>query len=339
MIRYLAKNGGSSEARAASIQQFYEELRRMLEYHPNFKDLSKEELDLTMDLIETRIFTRKHLGHLDSLRDQDDFLDDRYFCERTSSLAKIPSSNLFGLPECETVPELPDAVESLQNFVNATSPCEKLNHLIFFVKICASSRNEQGADMLIPTMAMLIVNHTPATLISDLRFIHRFRNHGRFVGEAAYCLTNVKAVIESIDKLYNEQVKQINSLYSKLASQEDLRADGGAGGGSKPLTDIASSFMYTIGFVPRAIGGALADTFRSRAAKQTSASTSTMGSASMSMTARVEDATKLDIIPPIDEELVELRKKIGTLQDWRSLNLREVELVIEDYRRILDFVL
>jgi hypothetical protein len=54
------------------------------------------------------------------------------------------------------------------------------------------SRNLSGnADVLVPLTVYLVVRMNPPNLISNLRFIRRYRNSEKLQGEAAYYLTNM----------------------------------------------------------------------------------------------------------------------------------------------------
>lgn len=88
-------------------------------------------------------------------------------------------------------------------------------------------------------------------------------------------------MITAVEKLHAERISKTDPIYSMIASQDLAEAKGeglrnghspegssSLGGiASKPLAElnsVASSVISTIGFVPRAIGSAVVDTFRSR---------------------------------------------------------------------------
>lgn len=324
-----------------------------------------------MDAIEKYIFGKVNI-FVYQAADVDDQLQDKLFYDKTNSLAKLSPADLaayLGRPsdnEGESGggdrPTWPTPSENVQSTLSACwefqSPIEKLDALVGFIKMCALEIDggAGSADLLLPTIVQLVLKESPRTLISDVRYIQRFRNHARLVGEASYCLTNMIAVITMIEKIYAEQVAKSDPIYSMLASQDDLLLGGAplttqAGGRtqtsapatiapspSADLNSMASSFINTIGFVPRAIGSAVADTFRSRS----SASQTVPKEKSFSTTDTQRRSSLLsiggDTLLAVPSEIRDLRKKVTTLPHRQigSITLREIELIIEDYRRLLD---
>jgi hypothetical protein len=188
---------------------------------------------------------------------------------------------------------------------------------------------EASADLLIPILVWLVLKRVPHSLISDVRYIQRFRNHNKLTGEAAYCLTNIIAIITTIEKLHAEQVAKTEPIYSMLAtSRENLPVQ------TKPSNDFTSSFINTIGFVPRAIGSAVVDTFRSRSGRMSlrppegvrAAPTSAISSPAAVTTSQTTE---------VDLEVKKVRERVQTLDRVDELSLKEVRIILQDYKDLL----
>lgn len=87
-------------------------------------------------------------------------------------------------------------------------PLGKLNHLKTahkgIVDTLSNFHPSSSADEIMPMLIYTLITLPPANLnvISDLRFIERFRWEPKLTGEAAYCLTNLEAAIgflETVD--------------------------------------------------------------------------------------------------------------------------------------------
>lgn len=87
-------------------------------------------------------------------------------------------------------------------------PLGKLNHLKTahkgIVDTLSNFHPSSSADEIMPMLIYTLITLPPASLnvISDLRFIERFRWEPKLTGEAAYCLTNLEAAIgflETVD--------------------------------------------------------------------------------------------------------------------------------------------
>lgn len=372
MIKYLAQEEVPTNSKAEVTQHFYGDLCRLVQTNAIWREASKEELDGSMDAVEKYIFGKVNI-FVYQPADVDDQLQDKLFHDKAASLSKLSPTDLavyLGRPgesEGEDHGEAPDlhpaaiskgTASALTACPELQSPIEKLDALVGLVKHCAleTGGGAGSADLLLPTLVQLILREAPRTLISDVRYIQRFRNHARLVGEASYCLTNMVAVITMIEKIYAEQVAKSDPIYSMLASQDNLLLGGAptavqaaskkaqahsstALAPSSDINSMASSFINTIGFVPRAIGSAVADTFRSRSSAAQAASREKLFSS--------PDARRRGSVLPVGDdasvavplEIHELRKKIVALspQQTGGITLHEMELVIEDYRRLLAY--
>lgn len=149
-------------------------------------------------------------------------------------------------------------------------PKMKLQILIDRLKEIAST--EDDADTILTKLIEDICTTKPESLISNLRFIQRFRSHERLYGEAAYTMTMMIAVIQQIDHLANTKAGQSQLLYSLIANSTSslnstTRIEENTSFMTRQMSDLNSmavSVFNTIGFVPKAIGAAVVDTIRSR---------------------------------------------------------------------------
>lgn len=165
----------------------------------------------------------------------------------------------------------------------------------------------------------------------------------------------------TIEKLYAERVSQTDPIYSMLASQENLTAYTPSIGlasptGSRPLAELnsmATTVINTIGFVPRAIGSAVVDTFRSRSsrASQTASKDPSLGSSPATLAplpakSKIADAynhtslvgsflTRMFSLAPSRPEIAKIREKMATIDSFEDLSVRELNIIVEDYRGIL----
>ncbi|KXJ94323.1 hypothetical protein Micbo1qcDRAFT_231844 [Microdochium bolleyi] len=86
-------------------------------------------------------------------------------------------------------------------------PLGKLNHLKAahksIVDTLASFHPSSSADEIMPMLIYTLITMPPEALnvISDLRFIQRFRWEEKIEGEAAYCLTNLEAAITFLENV------------------------------------------------------------------------------------------------------------------------------------------
>ncbi|KAF3770467.1 hypothetical protein M406DRAFT_245698 [Cryphonectria parasitica EP155] len=84
-------------------------------------------------------------------------------------------------------------------------PLGKLNHLKTAHKSIVDTLSHfhpsSSADEIMPMLIYTLITLPPANLnvISDLRFIERFRWEPKLVGEAAYCMTNLEAAISFLE--------------------------------------------------------------------------------------------------------------------------------------------
>lgn len=206
------------------------------------------------------------------------------------------------------------------------TPVDKMACLVHICKILTEAnepdalKEEKSADQLLPSLIHLCIQARPCHLISNIRFIQRFRNSARLAtGHEAYCLTNFQAILAhfmgggdgELDKKrqlnYSLTMEEIswnrekfiqNESSSTLAllstnSSEAHRKEGSDGNAVisnattlafNELNLMATSVMNKITFVPRAISCAVADTFRGKPSIQTSSSSLSLESPEKKLT-------------------------------------------------------
>jgi len=96
--------------------------------------------------------------------------------------------------------------DSLQAMTNEHYPLAKLRHLTLAHKSLVETLSQlfpasSSADEILPTLIYALITSTPETInvISDLKFIQRFRAGSKVDGEAAYCLVNLEASVSFLE--------------------------------------------------------------------------------------------------------------------------------------------
>ena len=96
--------------------------------------------------------------------------------------------------------------DSMQAMTNEHYPLAKLRHLTLAHKSLVETLSQlfpasSSADEILPTLIYALITSPPETinLISDLKFIQRFRTSSKVDGEAAYCLVNLEASVSFLE--------------------------------------------------------------------------------------------------------------------------------------------
>ncbi|KAG0372367.1 hypothetical protein BGX24_000351 [Mortierella sp. AD032] len=89
-----------------------------------------------------------------------------------------------------------------------------------------SSRKQYSADVLLPLLIFSVVKSNPPMLISNLRYIQRFKVQDQLTGELAYCLTNMMAVVSFLETL-DPQALGLSSDIRVLSDLTDIYANSG----------------------------------------------------------------------------------------------------------------
>lgn len=106
---------------------------------------------------------------------------------------------------------------------------------------------------------------------------------------------------------------------------------------SKPLLEITNTVMSTIGFVPRAIGSAVVDTFRSRNTRAAAAAAKETSTEQVTPKSAIASSSSSPMPAESDAEVRKLREKVAAMaaEDVPSLTLKELHLALHDYRQLL----
>ncbi|KAF9963843.1 hypothetical protein BGZ70_007157 [Mortierella alpina] len=86
-----------------------------------------------------------------------------------------------------------------------------------------SSRKQYSADVLLPLLIFSVVKSNPPMLISNLRYIQRFKVQDHLTGELAYCLTNMMAVVSFLETL-EPQALGLSSDIKVMSDMSDIQA-------------------------------------------------------------------------------------------------------------------
>ncbi|CAI2170540.1 14049_t:CDS:10 [Funneliformis geosporum] len=100
------------------------------------------------------------------------------------SPAFIPLPPSPTLPKSTIVPITPISPKLPMTPILPTSPTDEKH-----------SSDDPNADAILPLLIFIVVKSNPKKLISNLRFMRRYRVHNLLCGEAAYCLTNIEAAV------------------------------------------------------------------------------------------------------------------------------------------------
>lgn len=117
-----------------------------------------------------------------------------------------------------------------------TYPLGKLQHLTAAHKSIVEALSKifpatSSADEILPTLIYALITSPPDTLniVSNLKFIQRFRGSSRVDGETAYCLVNAEAAVSFLETV---------DLSSLRASEADPNAVSKDGVGTQPTPPI-----------------------------------------------------------------------------------------------------
>ncbi|KAI8598322.1 hypothetical protein EDD21DRAFT_191442 [Dissophora ornata] len=89
-----------------------------------------------------------------------------------------------------------------------------------------TSRKQYSADVLLPLLIFSVVKSNPPMLISNLRYIQRFKVQDQLNGELAYCLTNMMAVVSFLETL-DPKALGLSSDIRVLSDVSDIQVTAG----------------------------------------------------------------------------------------------------------------
>jgi hypothetical protein len=123
---------------------------------------------------------------------------------------------------------LSTARDDIRKMDDEKYPLGKLHHLTTAHKSIVEALSKifpasSSADEILPTLIYTLITSPPETInvISNLKFIQRFRGGSRIDGETAYCLVNLEAAITFLETVD----------LSSLRAEESRSGPGRAGGG------------------------------------------------------------------------------------------------------------
>ncbi|RIA97332.1 hypothetical protein C1645_801860 [Glomus cerebriforme] len=119
------------------------------------------------------------------------------------------------LPPSPTSPKSPN--------IPITSISPKLPMSPTFPTSPTDGYGDPNADAILPLLIFIVVKSNPKKLVSNLRFMSRYRIRNLLCGESSYCLTNIMAVVQFLenteyltlglsDKVLSESINQNPSL-------------------------------------------------------------------------------------------------------------------------------
>ncbi|CAG8693250.1 30523_t:CDS:10, partial [Racocetra persica] len=125
--------------------------------------------------------------------------------------------------------------------------------------------NNPNADAIFPLLIYIVVKSNPKQLISNLRFMQRYRARGLLRAEVSYCLTNLLAIVEFLgkmdlnelglpsDKSLSEQIPSVPTTPTVIEQRVSRRVGqeivGVADSGLKVITGVVDTSYKMIGRV------------------------------------------------------------------------------------------
>ncbi|GBC07955.1 hypothetical protein RclHR1_07800008 [Rhizophagus clarus] len=109
------------------------------------------------------------------------------------------SPALIPLPPSPTSPKSPKSPN-----IPITSISSKLSMSPTFPNSPTDEKNgfnDPNADAILPLLIFIVVKSNPKNLVSNLRFMSRYRVRTLLCGESSYCLTNFMAVVQFIESV------------------------------------------------------------------------------------------------------------------------------------------
>ncbi|KAF9117595.1 hypothetical protein BGW39_002026 [Mortierella sp. 14UC] len=181
-------------------------------------------------------------NNVDAEQKQDDHLKDNGPAEVNPANIELPmspapaeESSTFSIVVPEVVETAP---ESTATKAEPTVADDALPAL-------PSSRRQYSADVLLPLLIFSVVKSNPPMLISNLRYIQRFKVQDQLTGELAYCLTNMMAVVSFLETL-DPQAFGLSSDIRVLSDLSDIHADSGRPNpAANPLLNFQEGLDHT----------------------------------------------------------------------------------------------
>ncbi|KAI7819074.1 hypothetical protein BC939DRAFT_271555 [Gamsiella multidivaricata] len=126
--------------------------------------------------------------------------------------AAMPS---ITVPEISATPPVADAASGTTSGTAASPSSQSV-----------SPKKQYSADVLLPLLIFSVVKSNPPMLISNLRYIQRFKVQDHLTGELAYCLTNMMAVVSFLETL-DPQALGLSNDIRVVSDMSDIQATPG----------------------------------------------------------------------------------------------------------------
>lgn len=294
-----------SHERESIMQTFYAEIEPMVV--ELFGLEGAEGVAHAMDFIEDYLLTKRE-KLLWSPIDGDDPIIDRILSDKLRAMESISPSQL-GMPgtfDAEKIEKLMEGpCEAVRLMEVKRGAGEKAQALLLLnqrsIETISQLGLSTGADCLLPVLLLSMVRTLPERLCSNYRFIARCRRRSAMQGEHSYALTNLQAIIQYLETPLDGDMHP----YGHDAPRHELDHE----------TTMMTSIMDKITFVPRAIGSAVVDTFRSRQQRSLSGT-------SLAVTT----------IPPSDLQIMRERVSKSSFEELSVSDLRKMH---EDYKQLI----
>lgn len=334
------------EGGATAVQAFYESCE------VRYRDCAKRDSKF-IEEIESRVMERLLPSAYKD--DEEAQVQDRVFIDKITHLESEVTEESTSAKEILDEASMKLITERLEAMNGASLPRDKLNSLMEFIdELCKAIErhgNTSNADNLIPVLTLALIKAKPEHMVSDLRYIQRFRNHSRLTGKIAYNLTNVLAVVSLIESadldkakgesIYTLVTRSATQLHLQDAEAKETETDANPKEPQspsmlmRPLTEInamASNVFTKVTFYPRAISTAVADTFRRAKTGEELASPKPIGSKWAERTAKHPDTGE---VIEEDLEIRAFRHRIMSMSSYDEMSVREIPMVFADYRKLL----
>ncbi|KAG0341365.1 hypothetical protein BG004_006047 [Podila humilis] len=128
-------------------------------------------------------------------------------------------------------------------FVEAVEESPKTPSATPSIASSVATRKQYSADVLIPLLIFSVVKSNPPMLISNLRYIQRFKVQDHLAGELAYCLTNMMAVVSFLETL-DPQALGLSSDIQVISDTSEIRFQHGAAAPA-PLINLQEGLDQT----------------------------------------------------------------------------------------------
>eukprot|EP00727_Mastigamoeba_balamuthi_P007778 m51a1_g3620 hypothetical protein (797) ;mRNA; f:86691-91215 len=122
-----------------------------------------------------------------------------------------------------------EAIEMLLDVSRASSPRRKLTGVVGAARALIQSIEPEGdkgvgADCFLPHLIYVAIRANPASIVSNIAFIHEFLGEDADP-EGVYYLTSLEAALEFIGNVDASQLRIDQELFDRLASNEEPRAN------------------------------------------------------------------------------------------------------------------